>query len=151
MRRLQEVDFVVLNGDAELDNSIRSPIHSYRASMVPKGLRKFASTELISHAEWTETKTVYVVAAIANPQRVADTVASMGFHPILVPLDDHEVLSAADLIFENPYPVIITAKDAVKYIDSIPDNLWVLEVDMLLEDDLVEKICHSINLSVTTA
>ena len=151
LRRLHEVDFVVLNGDAELDNAIRLPIHSYWASMAPRGLRKFASTELISHAEWTETKTVYVVAAIANPQRVADTLASMGFYPILVPRNDHQVLSAADLIFENPYPVVITAKDAVKYTDSVPDNLWVLEVDMLLEDDLVEKICHRIKPPVTTA
>lgn len=148
--RLSEVDFVILNGQAKLDEQVLHLVNLHRTKMVARGLRKFGSTELVNDTALVGSRTVNVVAAIANPQRVADTLSMMGFNPILVALDDHQVISAGHLVFENSYPVIITAKDAVKYTDRVPDNLWVLEVEMLLEADLVEKICHGVKLSVTT-
>jgi len=37
----------------------------------------------------------------------------------------------------------------VKYNDAVPDNLWVLEVRMLLSDQLVDNVLASAGLPVT--
>ena len=92
---------------------------------------------------------VHAVAGIGHPERFASTLKEMGFEPDLHAKNDHEALSIGDLRFKDQRPIIITEKDAVKYNDAVPDNLWVLEVRMRLSDQLVDNVLACAGLPVT--
>ena len=45
-------------------------------------------------------------------------------------------------ISQNPdEAVVVTEKDIVKYRGEVPDNLWVLEVEMPLSKKFIDDIC----------
>ena len=64
-------------------------------------------------------------------------------------VNDHQHLSSDDLTFGDDLPVIITSKDAVKYSGVIPENLWVLEVEMSISDDFVDSLTEQAGLTIT--
>jgi len=68
---------------------------------------------------------------------------------ILLRFDDHEVMTEFDLTFEDNYPVIITAKDAVKFTKTDLDHVWVLEVDVTLPEPFVNDVLSSVGLPQT--
>lgn len=146
--RLQQVDFVVLNGDrghaSVSDRVSREPmqIAPRRMSQLCSGISRPIEAWLAEH----QAKPVHAVAAIGNPQRFADTLASLGLEARLHSFDDHQALSAEDLCFGDDWAVIITAKDAVKVLGSdhshnaIADNIWVLEIEAQIEGDFIDRL-----------
>ena len=144
--RLSQVDFVVANGQGEPSEMAASDVF---VTLEPVGLRKFGSDEVVYAESLGEITQVHAVAAIGNPERFADTLRVMGYEPILHKKDDHQCLALEDLSFKDSLPVIITAKDAVKFVDSAPDNLWVLDVEMLLSEIFLDNICHRAGITST--
>lgn len=57
---------------------------------------------------------IHAVAGIANPARFFATLRSLGFDPIEHVFPDHHAFVAADLVFDDDLPVLMTEKDAVK-------------------------------------
>ena len=149
LERLSEVDLVVHNGAEEISAGLGMAGKSSFVKLKPFGLRKFGTDELIDVAHWVESMSVHAVAGIGHPERFAVTLKEMGFQPALHAKNDHEALSIADITFNDHCPIIITEKDAVKYNDIVPHNLWVLEVRMLLSDDFVSNLLKCAGLPVT--
>ena len=147
--RLDEVDMIVRNGgDSEMPVSHKSENNSC-VQLMPVGLRKLGSDRLISLDEWSDSMSVHAVAGIGHPERFAATLMEMGFMTELHAKNDHQALSIGDVQFNDKRPVIITEKDAIKYKDLVPDNLWVLEVRMPLSDEFVNKLLSCAGLPVT--
>lgn len=90
---------------------------------------------------------VTAMAGIGNPERFYKTVASLGFKIVdTILVEDHHVVSQ-DLLAKaaSKRPVVMTAKDAVKYSEYGIDNLYVIEVEGCLVADFfatVDKLIH---------
>ena len=147
--RLSQVDFVVLNGSgadiaAELDL-----VGAHHVELQALGLRHIASNVLAPVDLWEGGKKAHAVCGIGHPERFAQTLTALGFEVILSSVNDHQHLSSDDLTFGDDLPVIITSKDAVKYSGVIPENLWVLEVEMSISDDFVHSLTQQAGLTIT--
>ena len=146
-RRLKEVDFIIQNGGiVEPDDP-----GTYIVQLETLGLRRFGSSELIGFDQWVESTNIHAVAAIGHPERFFESLRKMGFKVDSEPKNDHQTLTARDIGFDDDLPVVITAKDAVKYQDLVPDNLWVLEVEMALDNEFVSSLIDCVGLTVTSA
>ncbi|WP_019673047.1 tetraacyldisaccharide 4'-kinase [Psychrobacter lutiphocae] len=84
---------------------------------------------------------VYAMSGIGYPQRFFDTLTSLGYQVIKKPMPDHHQFSEADLLPLSDYPVVVTAKDAVKIAPLVANNpllkqrsIWVLPVQAQLSD-----------------
>ena len=73
-------------------------------------------------------KTVHAVAAIGNPERFFVFLEQIGLTVIRHPLPDHTWLEREDLVYNDEYPVLMTAKDAVKCKEIAHENCWYLQV-----------------------
>jgi tetraacyldisaccharide 4'-kinase len=146
-RRLKEVDFIIQNGGiVEPDDP-----GTYIVQLETSGLRRFGSSELIGFDQWVESTNIHAVAAIGHPERFFESLRKMGFKVDSEPKNDHQTLTARDIGFDDDLPVVITAKDAVKYQGLVPDNLWVLEVEMALDNEFVSSLIDCVGLTVTSA
>ena len=146
-RRLKEVDFIIQNGGiVEPDDP-----GTYIVQLETSGLRRFGSSELIGFDQWVESTNIHAVAAIGHPERFFESLRQMGFKVDSEPKNDHQTLTARDIGFDDDLPVVITAKDAVKYQGLVPDNLWVLEVEMALDNEFVSSLIDCAGLTVTSA
>ena len=96
---------------------------------------------------WPFSKSVHALAAIGNPQRFADTLVSLGMSPILLGYHDHSTMTTSDLNFDDDLPVIITAKDAVKFDTVNFDNVWVLEVEADISSGFVDTLLNALSLN----
>ena len=140
--RLNSVDLVIVNGQ-QSDHGIYSDANY---CLKPACFRHLSTGKTLAVDAWPFSKTVHALAAIGNPQRFADTLTSLGLSPILLAFDDHFVMTKSDLCFDDDLPVIITAKDAVKFDTVNMDNVWVLEVEAELSTGLVDNLLDAVNL-----
>lgn len=147
--RLSQVDFVVLNGAGAASRAEIGPSKTHKVELQALGLRNIASKQLVSVDAWERGKKVHAVCGIGHPERFAQTLEGLGFDVILSSVNDHQCLTGGDIEFGDLLPVIITAKDAVKYPDAAPPNLWVLEVEMPISDDFVASLIDQAGLAIT--
>ena len=147
--RLSQVDFVVLNGSGADIGVELDLVGAHHVELQALGLRHIASNVLTPVDMWKGGKKAHAVCGIGHPDRFAQTLTTLGFEVILSSVNDHQHLSSDDLTFGDDLPVIITSKDAVKYSGVIPENLWVLEVEMSISDDFVDSLTEQAGLTIT--
>ncbi len=69
-------------------------------------------------------KPCHAVAGISNPDRFFRMLNEHGIEPDTVCFGDHHAFRAADIKFEDDFPVLMTAKDAVKCRSFANNNVW---------------------------
>ena len=146
--RLSQVDFVVLNGSGADIGAELDLVGAHHVELQALGLRHIASNVLTPVDMWKGGKKAHAVCGIGHPDRFAQTLTTLGFEVIFSSVNDHQHLSSDDLTFGDDLPVIITSKDAVKYSGVIPENLWVLEVEMSISDDFVHSLTQQAGLTI---
>lgn len=126
--RLARADAVIVNGE------LRSPLPVAATAMqlAPKRWRHLQSGTHRPLSPLPFTLPVHAVAGIGNPERFFNTLRSLGVEGQMHPLADHQRFAAQALQFADQWPVVMTAKDAVKCREIAPPNSWVLEVEALL-------------------
>lgn len=94
---------------------------------------------------------VHAVSGIGYPKRFFDTLSDQGFLVIPHPFGDHHNFRLEDLVDLINHPIIVTSKDAVKLrhlatqtAHDIFNHIWVLPVEMVLSDGIIEQINHLI-------
>jgi tetraacyldisaccharide 4'-kinase len=104
--RLRSVDIVVTNGEAEGEEMA---MH-YQLGQ-PRSLRDPATEK-----PWHEfvASIVHAVAAIGHPARFFADLAAKGLIVQAHAFPDHHLFKERDIEFDDPYPVLMTEKDAVK-------------------------------------
>ncbi len=115
--RLQEVDFCVVNGG-----------HWRRQDCQVMRLTPGAVRTLNGEPCELPKQAVNAVAGIGNPQRFFDTLAELGYEVHKQAFADHYFYRPEDLEFSNPYPLVMTEKDAVKCRAFAGDNRYYLPV-----------------------
>ncbi|UTW04864.1 tetraacyldisaccharide 4'-kinase [Amphritea atlantica] len=135
VRRLDEVDLVVVNG--ALPETVVDAGHvekSFLMTLQPGKLVSLSSGSAVIADQWRGSRQVNAVAAIGNPGRFGKTLETLGFTPQLRRFPDHHHYSESDLSFEQQLPLIMTEKDAVKCDHIKLENGWYLQVDAAMEE-----------------
>ncbi|MBE9549667.1 MAG: tetraacyldisaccharide 4'-kinase [Proteobacteria bacterium] len=157
LKRLETVDYVVINGDeADLHDFLKLAGNlglTINQSVVKMGLTA-SHIEPLNNAtaqqssagmdNWDARK-VYAVAAIGNPTRFANTLQAMGIETELHAFADHHVYTANDFTAMDKYPIMMTAKDAVKCKWLDLEDAWVLSVEAEIEAGFWEGLIRDIN------
>ena len=71
---------------------------------------------------------LWSVAGIANPNRFAAMLARAGIEVVAASVPDHGTIQLEGLREKEAMPILMTEKDAVKYADADPDDVWVVSV-----------------------
>lgn len=111
--RLRQVDWVLVNGGA---GTASADIPGKRVAMTLKAdhWRRFGDQKTLPLEYFAHGTRVHAVAGIGNPQRFYQTLRSLGIAPMEHDFPDHHQYTLGELQFNEPWPVIMTAKDAVK-------------------------------------
>ncbi|MBV8144878.1 MAG: tetraacyldisaccharide 4'-kinase [Gammaproteobacteria bacterium] len=126
--RLRQADAIVVNGDMA---------HGSLAALLPAGVlgMQLTGSEAVSLDERErrpldsfQGQRVHAVAGIGNPQRFFRELRAHGLQVIEHAHPDHHPLSAAELTFADPLPVLMTEKDAVKCTAFAQAGLWYVPV-----------------------
>ncbi len=141
--RLKSVDFVAVNGQQPAYGIYSDASYTIE----PTQFRQLSTGQVLPLDQWPFSKKVHALAAIGNPQRFANTLVSLGLSPILLGFDDHFTMTTSDLNFDDDLPVIITAKDAVKFDTVGMDNIWVLDVEADISPGFVDDILSAVRLN----
>ena len=131
--RLQDVDAIVVNGgDWGHAGVFRATPVVTRVRQITRG----AERPLESFAQ----QTVHAVAGIGHPQRFFDLLEDAGLEVVPHPLDDHAELTAEMLRFDEPGPVLVTEKDAVKCAQIAHDDVWAVCIDLTFPADAAARL-----------
>jgi tetraacyldisaccharide 4'-kinase len=141
--RLQETDFVIVNGGEPRSDHA----NSFSMLIEPETmLRPLAQGKPLAVRDWPYTRrTIHAVAGIGNPQRFANTLKQLRFKVDLHPFPDHHNFSADELQFDDDKAVFMTAKDAVKCAGMNLQDCWVVDVSAHLPVKFWDKLQASIN------
>ena len=105
LSRLNTVDAVVCQGQA----------HAMEYAMTLLLSEPIAMFSARTIGSWYDFKTpVHAVAGIGHPERFFKALEEKGLSIIRHPFPDHHSYSASDLRFDDHFPILMTAKDAVK-------------------------------------
>lgn len=139
--RLQEVDFVIANGNAQAGELLME--------LVPGEVYKQDSPEEKHALSNFQGQTVNAVAGIGNPKRFFQLLRSYGIDVIEHAFADHHCYTREDLQFAQAYPIFMTEKDAVKCRELSFDNIWVVPVSVSLPKSFFDKLLNKINMLLT--
>ncbi|MBC6429232.1 MAG: tetraacyldisaccharide 4'-kinase [Cellvibrionales bacterium] len=175
LARLHQVDFCLLNGAPDNDDSgdnsgagdeNDNPLHPELARALdghfhlqPRHWLQLAPNTQIAIDALPAARTVHAIAAIGNPQRFFATLASLGLRPHHChPLADHAPISAEHLrrlgANDPATQILMTTKDAVKCRQTIAAhdwrNCWALEVGVTMQAELENRLLAAIKATLTT-
>lgn len=136
--RLQHSDFIVINGEPqraipELSDASVMQIKSKALINLETGERK-----PFSGAPFHIGNKVQAVAAIGNPKRFFDSLATLPYpvEPHVFP--DHHAFRPADFEALDPHqPIVMTEKDGIKCHNFASANMWYVEIDVDLPQALL--------------
>ncbi|WP_173424692.1 tetraacyldisaccharide 4'-kinase [Photobacterium sanctipauli] len=136
--RLQEVDFLICNGDQPQANEI--PMH-----LAPSPLINLKTGE---RAELQSLEgDLVAMAGIGHPPRFFNTLNQLGANPVVCqPFADHQAFSEQELqqLAANGQHLIMTEKDAVKCHAFALPNWWYLPVDAVMPEPQAESLINRI-------
>jgi tetraacyldisaccharide 4'-kinase len=131
--RLQEVDAIVVNGGTWGHAGV------FRGTAVVTKVYNLKDGS-VRTLDSFRSKTVHAVAGIGNPQRFFDLLLDADLDVIPHPLDDHANFGSQHLRFDEPGPVLITEKDAVKCERLDVDDVWCVVVDLEFDADRTARL-----------
>ena len=151
-RRLNSVDGIVINGLARngaFQNSLANfealSAQTYSMTLKPSQFTNLVSGEVISTEQWCHGQSVHAVAGIGNPERFRETLSALGLKPQLHSFPDHHLFAGADINFDDDWPVVMTAKDAVKCESLNNGDCWFLDVEAVIPSELIQMISDKIH------
>ncbi len=148
--RLQEVDFLVINGTPR--HEFPEPYHVM--SLKPQHLCHIRSGRQLpleyvhetqqDRAAQANKNKVHAVAGIGNPERFFSSLCDCGFDIITHIYRDHHAFSEKDISFGDELDVVMTEKDAVKCKPFARDRDWYLKVAAVMDEDFMTALLERI-------
>ncbi len=133
--RLDEVDFVVINGEAGGFEFAGG----HTMLLCPT-----ATTKLNGEVADLPLQSVHAIAGIGNPQRYFDCLTELGYSVLPHPFPDHHAYRSEDLQFDDNYPILMTEKDAVKCRAFGSDNRYYLPINAQLPSSMAKQLIEKI-------
>ena len=144
VNRLNEVDYVVINGSIRADNIalIKALDHplcpaTFQMDLIPGTLTQLKSgkaTPLTALA-----MPVAAVAAIGYPKRFFSLLEHLGVTLTPYPFRDHHAFQPRDFCFMHK-DIVMTEKDAVKCASFAKDTMYYLPVEARLEEQFLDAL-----------
>jgi tetraacyldisaccharide 4'-kinase len=131
--RLAQVDLLVCNGAEPREGEFAMQLET-------QGLVNLREPQLTQRLEQWAGRQVIAVAGIGNPQRFFELLRGYGMQVDERPFADHHAFRAADLPADDPRPVIMTEKDAVKCRPFARDNDWFVPVRAQLNGAFTDRL-----------
>jgi tetraacyldisaccharide 4'-kinase len=138
-RRLSGVDYIVVNGSHD-DLEIPNGESAIQMKLKARTIINLSTADETDVSQWCHGQFVHAVAGIGNPERFRDTLTTLGLRPQLHRFPDHHRFVEGDLDFDDDWPIIMTAKDAVKCELLAGPNCWFLAVEAEVPSDLAGYI-----------
>ena len=138
--RLQEVDLVLINGKARHQSD-------YAFNLAPQKAVELNTSKVCALSEFSGSR-VWAVAGIGNPKRFFEMLISFGIEPIDVNVSDHGEISLEALRQQEAYPILMTEKDAVKYLASPVPNAWYVPVSVAMPESAQNAVMELIQKSL---
>ena len=129
--RLQQVDMIIAKGTGKAGE--------YSMAIKATHYRELSNGKKLALSAF-KGKTVHAIAGIGNPLSFFNTLKALGVKLIPHVFDDHHSYQREDLDLGDEYPIIMTAKDAVKCLDFKLKNLYYLEVNAVLDAQFYEDL-----------
>ncbi len=148
--RLEEVDYVVVNGEDRDAGTVLGVDETMSMHLRPTAWVNLRSGEKVAldALPLTATGVLHAVAGIGNPQRFFRTVQGLGFSPLCHPFPDHYRFTAGDLRFAAGNTLVMTYKDAVKCKSFANADCWYLAIDAELTADFQQRLLTDIRAKV---
>lgn len=134
-RRLDSVDFVVTQGEAREGETAMNLSLDVAVSLCGEGRRSLSAFR---------GRTVHAVAGVGNPRRFFAALESLGLNVVQHPFPDHHPFRAEELVFEEPYPVLMTEKDAMKCRNLGLSDAWYVPAWARLNDGFRENLLNAV-------
>ncbi len=142
IHRIHELDFVVLNGTTNQDNTenlavaINMDLQLQQAINLQDGQTR-ALHEFVSSP-------VHAVAGIGNPERFFRTLEQADLEVCRHAFPDHYAYQQDDFDFSSALPILMTEKDAVKCQTFALNDAWYVPVQANLNADLTAMIINKL-------
>ncbi len=136
-------DAIVWNGSPAVSLGVSTPAFAMRL----EGFRFRSLSDPARHCTASDLagRRLHALAGIGDPSRFFHQLETMGLSFAAHPFPDHHAYVAAELAFGQDAVILMTEKDAVKCAGLISGEAWVLPVDAVVEDGLIERILEKID------
>lgn len=131
LTRLSEADLVIYKGHLDDKHHYKLGIESVYPlghPSKPVDIKSFRSQK------------IHAVAGIANPSSFFNLLSKEGLAIIKKPLPDHHEITSDDISFDDDAPIMMTEKDAVKCTQFNLNNIWVVQLKIIMEPETVSEI-----------
>lgn len=136
LERLNEVDFIIVNGTPAEQREIPMAITADMAINLKTGEQK--------HLAEFKGQTCHAIAGIGHPMRFFNLLASHGLTTENHSFPDHHVFKAKELNFKDHNPILMTEKDAVKCSEFASDKHWYVSISAHLPDSFFSQLLNLI-------
>ena len=145
--RLDEVDWLLLRNGDEPDTGFR-----YR----PCGFYHYGSAKELAIDDvldnWSD-KRVLAATGLGQPEQFFEVLEMLGLSLQRYRVPDHAPLDTTALARYDADVIVVTEKDAVKVAlardSGLAQRLWILRIEALLPDGVVNAILHRLNAGAT--
>ncbi|EGM70408.1 tetraacyldisaccharide 4'-kinase [Shewanella sp. HN-41] len=136
--RLEQVDFVVINGGPANDGQ-------FEMQLLPTEVRAVKGNAV--NEQFDKSKPLIAMAGIGNPARFFDSLQAEGYQLTLSHgFDDHQAYDKKQLCdLAKDLPLMMTEKDAVKCRDFAQENWWYLAVNAKLSPQFDEQLLNRLH------
>ena len=142
--RIESADLIVVNGTPSDKNCLNPPHpNTHYMQMSATAFYAPAYDKRVT-ADYFKGQRVHACAALANPERFFDTLGALGMEVEAHVFRDHHAYRAKDFHFDESLPVVMTAKDGVKWLElseqgnRIEANSWILETQLQIDPSFEE-------------
>lgn len=132
--RLDRVDWVLARNGGQPDTAFW-----YRVTVLRQlrdGTRLDADTVT---RDWAEAS-VTAATGLGQPEQFFELLGSLGVAADTHAFADHHALTAAEIAALPGERIVVTAKDAVKLVPPYDPRIWVLEIEAVIPDGLVDSL-----------
>lgn len=136
--RLQQVDFIVMNGEA-------AP-NAFKMEVVPYAFKSLLGEHTYYLADF-KYKKIHALAGIGHPQRFFNILTTYGFDLKTHIFPDHYLYQKADIQLPDQLPIVMTAKDAIKCKAFADERHWYLQVKLNMPVDFAQALLRKIQTS----
>lgn len=134
LERLNEVDFIIVNGTPAEQREIPMTITANMAINLKTGEQK-------PLAEF-KGQNCHAIAGIGNPKSFFALLADFELTTENHSFPDHHVFKAKEINFKDSNPVLMTEKDAVKCTEFASDKHWFVPILTHLPDSFFPKLLN---------
>ncbi len=151
LARLREVDLVLAHGvlGPALETAIGS-VPVFPMCLQGGSLRSLGNPHQTLALASLRGQRVHAVAGIGRPERFFAQLEAAGLELMRHPFPDHHDFVAQDLVFSEPAPILMTAKDAVKCSAFAPEDSWEFPVQAQIGSGAAERILERLKNGRTT-